>query len=302
VAITSRLYQSDDYEKVRKFLQTSYSMTGCLHNWPLRRWDGWYFHRANLSEVDTSCFLVWENETDEIVGVIHPEYEGSAFIEIHPDYRHIEAEMIAWAEECLPVRIDGSAERKLHFWIYEWDIQRQTLLKERGFEALPHYGYTRQRLMVSRIPSIELAEGYTIRAMRFDDKDCAKMADLLNAAFGRSIHSAAEYANFQTAPCYRVELDSVVIAPDGRFAATAGVTLDEANHYAEFEPVCTHPQHQRKGLAAAVMAEGLRRLQCLEVAIAYVGAGDNPAANALYEKMGFIHAEKVRLWQKIWVD
>lgn len=298
--ISSRSYQKDDYEKVRKLLQISYGITQSLHNWSLRRWDGWHYHRADFSEADTSCFRIWENTIGEVISILHPEYEGSAFIEIHPDYRHIETEMIEWAERCFSILMKDSSERKLHFWVYESDLTRQTLLKKFNYEALPHYGYTRRRRIANTIPEMKLTEGYTIRAMRFEDDDRAKMADLLNAAFGRSIHSAAEYANFQTAPCYQIELDLVVVASDGTFVATAGVSLDEMNNYGEFEPVCTHPQHQSKGLARAVMAEGLHNLRRLGIEIVYVGANDNPVANALYERMGFIHAEKVILWQKIW--
>lgn len=298
--IHSRPYQNNDFAAVRKLLQISYQLTGTLHNWSLRRWDGWHYHRANLNEVNTSCTFVWENEAHELLAVIHPEYEGSAFIEIHPDYRHLEEEMIIRAEGCLLVIVGYQPERKLHFWVYESDISRQKILENRQYDALPHFAYTRHRMMIRAIPELRLAEGYEIRPMRFENSDREKMANLLNAAFGRSIHSAEEYANFQTAPCYRAELDLVVVAPDGTFAATAGLTIDEMNCYGEFEPVCTHPAHQRKGLAQAVMVAGLYNLQRLGIKDAFVGAGDNPAANELYEKMGFIHAEKVRLWQKIW--
>jgi len=298
--IRSRPYRDSDFDAARRLLQETYKLSGVLHNWSLRRWDGWHYHRADLSEKDTSCFVVWENENDEMIGLLHPEYEGSAFIEIHPAYRHIEEEMIIAAEECLPVNLNGGFERRLHFWVYETDIERQKLLENRNYDASPNFGYKRYRKLAKTIAQVSLAEGYQIRPMCFDADDCEKMANLLNAAFGRSFHSGKEYANFQTAPCYRPELDLVVVAPDGTFAATAGVTIDELNNYAEFEPVCTHPEHQRKGLARAVMAAGLRNLRRLGIKKVYVGAGDNPPANALYVHMGFTSAEKVRLWQKIW--
>lgn len=299
--IRSRPYESSDFEAVRGLLQISYKLTGGLHNWSLRRWDGWHYHRADLDATDTGCFMVWEND-GEMIGIVHPEYEGSAFIQIHPHYRHIEEEMIIHAEDCLPVNVNNNSERKLHFWVYESDTERQKILKKRNYDALPHFGYKRYRKLRKTIPKVALANDYQIRPMRFDDDDHEKMATLLNAAFGRTFHSAKEYANFQTAPCYRPELDLVVVAPDGTFAATAGLTLDEENSYAEFEPVCTHPEHQRKGLARAVMAAGLRNLRRLSIKTVYVGAGDNPPANALYVHMGFTSAEKVRLWQKIWAN
>ena len=65
--------------------------------------------------------------------------------------------------------------------------------------------------------------------------------------------------------------------------------------------VCTHPEHQRKGLARAAMAEGLRRLEALGARITYVGAaGKKPAANAAYVQMGFVEAYRADLWVKEW--
>jgi mycothiol synthase len=65
----------------------------------------------------------------------------------------------------------------------------------------------------------------------------------------------------------------------------------EENGYAEFEPVCTAPEHQRKGLARALMVTGLSILRAKGIQTVYVdAAGDNPASNALYEQMGFTQA------------
>jgi predicted N-acetyltransferase YhbS len=50
---------------------------------------------------------------------------------------------------------------------------------------------------------------------------------------------------------------------------------------AYFEPVGTDPAHQRKGLATAVMTEGLRRLKELGARRAFVG-GYEPRTYALY--------------------
>ena len=42
-----------------------------------------------------------------------------------------------------------------------------------------------------------------------------------------------------------------------------GVTYDEANRRGIFEPVVTHPDHRRRGLARALMLEGMRRARAL---------------------------------------
>jgi GNAT superfamily N-acetyltransferase len=127
------------------------------------------------------------------------------------------------------------------------------------------------------------------------------MAVLLNAAFNRMIHSEAEYWNFVThSPSFRHDLNLIAEAPDGSFAAHVGVTYEDANQSCVFEPVCTHPAHQRKGLARALMLEGLRRARSLGAVDAYVGTGDGMAANYLYEAVGFTEVYHGFVWRKVW--
>jgi ribosomal protein S18 acetylase RimI-like enzyme len=86
---------------------------------------------------------------------------------------------------------------------------------------------------------------------------------------------------------YRPELDNVVVAPDGSFAAFCLCWLDEENGVGELEPVGTHPDHRRKGLAEAVCRAGLASLHAAgaDTAIVYP-VGDSGAAR-LYESLGF---------------
>ena len=46
---------------------------------------------------------------------------------------------------------------------------------------------------------------------------------------------------------YRSDLDCVVEAPDGTFAAYVLCWYDEDNGVGEFEPVGTHPDYRRRG-------------------------------------------------------
>ncbi len=100
-------------------------------------------------------------------------------------------------------------------------------------------------------------------------------------------------------PSFRHDLDLVAVAPDGAFAAYIGMTCDEVNRSAEFEPVCTHPDHQRKGLAHALMLDGLHRLKALGAVDVFVDTGDQVAANKLYEVVGFTEAYKGYIWRKL---
>ncbi len=69
--------------------------------------------------------------------------------------------------------------------------------------------------------------------------------------------------------------------------AFSTVWYDDATQACTFEPVGTEPEHQRKGLAAAIIAEGMRRAKAMGALLAGVGGGgaSNPPADALYARM-----------------
>ena len=81
------------------------------------------------------------------------------------------------------------------------------------------------------------------------------------------------------------------MAPDGRCAAFTNTWIDTVNRSLLFEPVGAHSDFRRMGIAKALMAYALRRMQA-EAAItcAYVchePPTKNPASTALYASVGF---------------
>jgi ribosomal protein S18 acetylase RimI-like enzyme len=66
-----------------------------------------------------------------------------------------------------------------------------------------------------------------------------------------------------------------------------------------FEPVGTHPNHQKRGLGTAVMSEGLRRAQKLGATLATVSSYSK-GAHALYESMGFTEVDILEPWITEW--
>ena len=80
------------------------------------------------------------------------------------------------------------------------------------------------------------------------------------------------YKNVQRVPLYRRDLDIVAVAEDGELAAFCTVWFDDVTRTAVFEPIGTHPNHQKRGLGKAVMSEGLRRAQRLGATLATVSS------------------------------
>ncbi|MCO6451110.1 MAG: GNAT family N-acetyltransferase [Caldilineales bacterium] len=291
-----------DFWRMRELLIATASVTPIGFNWDVRRLDGKRFYSADPADnrLQRRPIQLWETGEGQLVGYLLAEGADDAHLQVHPDYRHLEAEMIGWAVENLSVSSE-TGQRQLEIYVMEYDALRQRLLAERGFEKM-NYGGMIRRLRLGEQPLDEstLAAGYTLRTTNPEDiSDCQRIADLLNAAFRRDFHNAAEYQNFaRLAPSFVPDLDLVAVAPDDSFAAYVAIPYDEGNRRGIFEPVCTHPDHQRRGLAKALMQEGLLRLRALGAIDVTVDTGDMIPANSLYDSLGFTEAYKGYAWRK----
>ncbi len=241
---------------------------------------------------------LWESEEGRLVGAVHPDGPGWACPELHPDWRHLEEELLDWAESALPAVSGAGDSRYLRLFVWDYDAPRRRLLERRGYEKTAEAGTVRRmRFGRCALPRPALAGGYRLRTTRPDEPDYERMAVLLNRSFGRTIHSAAEYRNFTThSPSFRHDLNLVAEAGDGSFAAHVGLTYEERNRYAIIEPVCTHPDHCRRGLASTLMLEGMHRVHALGATDAYVDTGERIPANELYDSLGFGEAYTGHTW------
>jgi mycothiol synthase len=302
---SSRPMQDDaDFWRMRDLLVVTMPITPVGFNWDVRRLDGKRFYEDDLSvnRLLRRPVQLWEDAA-ELVAFVLPESHTDAHLLVHPAYRHLEAEMIAWAEAHLAVEAADGRGRQLETYVYEYDSLRQRLLAERGFVKTVEWGMIRtMRLGKQPLVQPRLADGYTLRTTRPDDPaDCQRIADLLNVAFGRTFHNALEYHNFAArAPSFCQELDLVAEASDGTLGAYVGIPYDKANRLGIFEPVCTHPDHRRLGLAQALMQEGLLRLRAMGAVAATVDTGDRLPANRLYDSVGFSEAYRGVVWRKVW--
>lgn len=285
-----REYASEaDWWAVRGLLLRTQASTPVGWNWDIRHWDGARFHRDEREGSPTiqNGMGLWE-DNNRLVAAVHCEAGGDAFLELDPDYRWLQQEMLDWAEVHLARATAG--HRRLEVYAHDYDLTRRALFGQRGYTILDAGGWVRLIRFGSALVSPEPLPRPYVLATTSDasaQQDAERMAVLLNAAFGRTLHTAAEYLHFMGSPSFSHELSLVSLAPDGSFAAHVGVTFDEVNRFGIFEPVCTHPLHTRKGLARALVLEGMRRLQERGACSASVETGEAEPANALYRACGF---------------
>ncbi len=298
--VAERDYEGDaDFHSVRDFLISTYAAFGWMYNWGQERWDIQRFGINNEEQLAGERF--WEHYVHlwevggEVVGVAHPEEGGDLWLEVHPDYRDLENEMVAWGEaNRSPAR---RPDQPFVTYVVASDTHRERVLERRGWTRREVAAHLRKRVMAEPLPECPVADGYVVRSIDLTtERDSEGRAAVSRASFGNK-RTGEMMKGLADAPAYRPEHDLAAIAPDGTFAAYAGVWWDEVNRYIIFEPVGTHPDHRRRGLASALMAEGLRIGAALGADTAYVGSGAGKASNILYESLGFTEVTDYERWE-----
>ena len=302
--INSRMYQEQDYNRVMEFLKEMYRFNKNQHCWLPQRWE-YAHHLVNPLYIerghpDCQQFIkIWEDD-GKIVGLVHPEDTYNTFLQIRPGYRHLESEMISWAEDSISKTMEDTQDKKLVIWVNDSDSYRKHLLKNRGYKKGRECSYLNVQDLDNEF-SPELPEGYSISSM-VEDIELLHRYNVINKAF----HPEDDYQDqvpesflqMIEAPMYRRELDLVIQHRDGSLAASCTIWYDQQNKMAMFEPVGTHPEHRKKGLGKALLLSGLKRLKEMGAELAYVESYGE-SKYSFYSSVGFKAYDKAYPWEKL---
>jgi GNAT superfamily N-acetyltransferase len=305
---TMRNYQTeDDYWCIREFLR-EVSILNDRHDfsWGLLRWDYWRWHvNQNIYQLKLEDVITLWHAEGRIVAMLNPDTPGEVFFQVHPVYHSPEllSEMLDVAEQKLPkTREDGKKE--LLAWVNAEDTVHKEILTQCGYARSKYLAeHMRRRLLTQPVPDFAPPAGYTVRALG-DESEHPARSWLSWKVFhpeepDEKYQGWEWYRNVQRVPIYRRDLDILAVAQDGELAAFCTVWFDDLTRTAVFEPVGTHPDHQKRGLGKAVMSEGLRRAQRLGATLATVSSY-SAGAHALYESMGFTDVDILEPWIKEW--
>lgn len=198
------------------------------------------------------------------------------------DEDRVRNEMLDWGVEL--ARSQGSP--LLEVWAADgW--REAARLADRGWtptdEALTQFIQSLDRA----IEEPTVPRGYRLRTMAGPHEIPARV-EVHRAAFAPSKMTVEKYAICVGQDHYAFDRDVVVEAPDGSFAAFTMCWLDTVGSIGEFEPVGTHPDHLRRGLASAANVAGLRILRDGGARDALVfSRRSNEASERLYRSVGF---------------
>ena len=294
--IASRRYRQEDFQTVMGFLRDTFAETGSLHNWLPPRFE----NSRDALFPDTQ---IWEEicgGPPRIVAVANPEVKFRYFIQIYPDFAFLEGEIVRWIEgHCASQKPDPDGELRISIVALEGNPAREAALLEQGFERGPVYGILRLRDVEAPITDYQPPEGYTIRSVR-PETDFPRIAEIIRMVFSHSEWFTAEVLEgLSRASFYNPDLDLVVVAPDGSIASFCTFRMDPPSRITELEPMGTHPNHRRLGLAKALLSEGFRRLRSYNPSLLYIGgAADTTEANRLYEVTEFKEKHDYYYWHK----
>lgn len=289
---TARMYGDEsDYARMRAFLIESWALSGPPAYCTVGDLD-WWRCTTNIPDVMAGVRL-WQDEQGAVVG-FNWQTPGNLDFFSHPRQRAVEAEQLDWAE----AREREAGGHELTTWSMTHDAERNALLTARGYTRgdLAFVEYARD--LADEIPPDTLPAGYTPRHLRGEAELEARVA-VHRDAFAPSKMTVEKHRAVMASPTYRADLDLVIVAPDGSFAAYCLVWLDVANRHGLFEPVGCHSAHRQRGLAAAVVREGLRRLQALGATGATVlSHAESVPANRLYRSVGFRELDRDVAWRR----
>ena len=212
--------------------------------------------------------VLWQPQT--LQSAIHPDHRDDASYDV----------LLDWFEQNAGDDVDGGLDVQL----IASDESFRHALERRGYAPATELASHHARRLDATVEQADIPSGYVVRNVTAGDAE--RRVEIHRVAWEPSKFTLPAYERLRTLPPYDETLDLVVEAPGGTFAAYTQVWLDAASGVGELEPVGTHPDHRRLGLARALCLEAGRRLR-ERGAHAAVVYSVTPEARALYEAAGF---------------
>ncbi|MEM7123935.1 MAG: GNAT family N-acetyltransferase [Pseudomonadota bacterium] len=292
-----RAYRDEsDYALLRQLLVRLFADGGFPVQCTIGDLDWWRCQSDDpVQEIATAH--LWFTPEGELAGFAWP-IDDEVDIFAHPTHKALEDIMIGWAEDRRLRQQRDGAPVTFQVQTFDSDTTRQAILRQRGYAYERPLIVYRQRLIDAAPRPAPLPDGYAIRLLDAE-RDVAQRVNAHRDAFAPSEMTEARYRYAMSSPTYRPDLDLVVADGNDDVAAFTTIWLDADNRLGVFEPVGCHAAHRRRGLARAVITEGLRRLHGLGARRAIIGSYlDNDASNQLYESLGFGDAEPTSCWSR----
>jgi GNAT superfamily N-acetyltransferase len=276
----------DDFWRARNFLREVFLLNDRLeYSWHVARLDYWRWHyilTCNICRSVEAGMALWETPDGRTIAAINHLGGSELRLHVHPQFysANLEHEMLAYAEEnYFATAEDG--RRYIYLPIFQDDMRRQELVQSRGYKKQEGWGHHYRRDLDSPIADVSIPAGYVIRSMGGAEEYPARSWCSWRAFHNDEPDSNYDgdyswYANLQSAPLYRRDLD-VVAAYKDTIAAFCTIFYDDYTRSAVTVLVGVAAEHWRRGLGKAVMTEGFKRLKAIGCTRVFSTAHEEPA-------------------------
>ncbi|HAM62379.1 MAG: hypothetical protein A2Y20_09955 [Firmicutes bacterium GWF2_51_9] len=293
--IKSRYYtnlagMTPDYYAVRDFfVRLGYS------EYIYARWD-WMITHSYLDHSAINKIKLWEDACG-IVGIVTFDTRlGTAYCLSLPEYAYLKKEMLLYAEQNLREGDEFSVV------IADDDVDFQFIAHELAYVATPHAEHDAIMYLEHADLSYTLPEGYTIVSMA-DRYDPYEYRRVLWKGFNHEINGEGPLV-FNDEERATVDFEMLrnnvdlslklaVVSPDGHFVSYCGMWYDPSLDFSLIEPLATDPDFRGKGLAQAVVLEGMKRVKALGAKTVLVGSNQ-----PFYYAIGMFPYKVSTIWKK----
>ena len=264
-------------------------------------------HAIKASWVDSSYSYLdrlWFDGNKVVAFVFYEAPVTDIYFNVRPGYEFLSDELIDYAITTMP---DFGNEQQ--FVLFGGQDYLKKAAEKRGFKQV--FEYDDLVFDFENELSYELPEGYHF--VEPEDFDVVKLSKLCWYGFGHGdkgefkdydkyddsldwtpAKSHKDIAGDFMAPSpHSTEEYAIVIADENEeYVCFSGMWWVPENKLAYMEPLCTAPEHRRKGLAAAALTKHYRRMKALG-ATHMTGGGD-----PFYGKIGYSKGSRWSFWKK----
>jgi ribosomal protein S18 acetylase RimI-like enzyme len=281
--ITSRIYEGKKDFQIIIDLLTKVRPPEHLNEYPVR-----VNIEENLASADIRANTRLWFDDGHPVGWAYVDDFNNLRCEFDSQYDEvIGLEIIAWGESCIrrmhandePTTLDASCRDNY--------AERISFLKRYGFIQTEGTTVDMVRRLSEPIPEPDLPQGFVIRPIA-GIQEAEAVASTHRAAFNTDYMTTENRLIIMNTSGYDPSLDLLAVAPDEMIAAYCSCSVNDQTKIGFTDPVATHPNYQRMGLARALLLTGMKLLKERDTMSAHLGtSGSNIAMQKTAESVGF---------------
>ena len=281
--ITNRAYSllGGDFPRVRAFLDENCGQFGEKSR-GAEYWEYAHSH-PEFDYASNWRNRLWEEDGKLVAAAWYEMELGKAYLTCDDAHEGLLDEMLDYAEEWL------SRDGKLQVEVTSCQPERAKWLESRGYRLDWAEDENQYDLVGAEVPAPQLPKGFAMRRVsEIPPSEWQKLVTAIHHGFDHGGEGDVDSCGLiLAAPDVRPELARVVVAPNGDYAAYAGMWFNEKNRYAYLEPLCTQPGYRKLGLAKALLYAILAQVQAMGAR--YMTGGDNPFYRAIGYRTRYRH-------------